>query len=92
MHALKRLAASIAAVLICIEAATALVVQKEHAYSGPRRPAAQLATVYGTVQAIFLRPTMTFICEVDGKSYGGWGSCPSIGVSAAGQARTRYPP
>lgn len=80
MHA-KRLAAGIAAALICTEAATAQMwpVWKEHAYSGLRRPAAQLAAVHGKI-LMWPFPRSTNICEVDGKSYrGGFGGgCPSI--------------
>ena len=86
MLLLKSLAAGIAATLISAQTVLAQPVplKKEHAYTGPRRPAAQLATVYGKIVtnlASLLDPLrMTFVCEVDGKSYRGmmFSSCPSI--------------
>src|SRR5438128_8969435 len=67
-------------------------LRKEHAYSGPRRAITQLATVYGTT---LTRPSLalTYICEVDGKSYratiafGSISICPSIVYLAPGSHR-----
>jgi len=86
MLLLKSLAAGIVAALISAQAVLAQPVplKKEHAYAGPRRPAAQLATVYGKIVtnlASLLDPLrMTFICEVDGKSNRApiFSGCPSI--------------
>src|SRR5258705_5068434 len=51
-------------------------VSQMHAYEGPRRPAAQLATVYGAIRLNRLDRTM--ICEVDGKSVRTFSGCRSI--------------
>jgi len=66
---LKLLAAAIVAVIVSGEAALAqsVPIRKEHAYAGPPRPVAQLATVYGYF--ITSMPlTQTHVCELDGKS------------------------
>jgi hypothetical protein len=50
-----------------IASAQAPPVRKVHAYDGARRSSAQVATVFGKM---LTRPlALTFICEVDGKSY-----------------------
>jgi hypothetical protein len=79
-----RIVIALVAVIVSSQAALAQPVplRKEHAYSGPRRPIAQLATVYGTTLTFPL--ALTYVCEIDGKSYRsmfGFGSisiCPSI--------------
>jgi hypothetical protein len=61
--------AAIAAMLVLIQAALAqpVTIRKDHAYAGPHRPLAQLATVYGNF--ITSMPlTQTHVCELDGKS------------------------
>src|SRR5262245_24536582 len=77
-----------AAVLISTHAALAQVPPSHvHAYEGPRRPAAQIATVYGPIR---LNPVgRTLICEVDGKSVRGWAGCRSIVYLLPGSHRLR---
>jgi len=74
--------ACVLAFVLCssqIVSAQAPPVRKVHAYDGPRRASAQLATVYGKM---LTRPlALTFICEVDGKSYRATFAasiCPSV--------------
>jgi hypothetical protein len=63
-------AAAIAAALVSSQAATAQgILNTVHAYEGPHRPAAQLATVYGVRRISPLGRTL--VCEVDGKSVRG---------------------
>ena len=66
-----------AAALMSSHAALAQVPPSQvHAYEGPRRPAAQIATVHG---AIRLSPLdRTEICEVDGKRVRTFSSCRLI--------------
>ena len=63
---------AVAAILICAQAALAqpVPIHKRHAYEGPRRPAAQLATVFAkTLTTPLADPSaMTVILKVDGKS------------------------
>jgi hypothetical protein len=92
MIALK-LAAAIVATLISAQAALAqpVPVSKRHAYEGPRRPAAQLATVYGKVVinlASLANPMQTtMIHDVDGKSVRGMfeSACCSIAYVLPGR-------
>ena len=62
-------AAAIGAMLVLSQMALAqpVTIRKDHAYAGPHRPLAQLATVYGTFIAGFSL-TQTHVCELDGKS------------------------
>jgi hypothetical protein len=50
-----------------------VVIDKRHAYEGPRRPAAQLATVFGKTLTMPLANPLAFtmIHKVDGKSVRG---------------------
>jgi len=72
-----KLAAAIAAALVSCQAALAqpVPIDKRHAYEGPRRTAAQVATVYAklvTNLASLTNPlTVTMIQRVDGKSVRG---------------------
>jgi hypothetical protein len=81
MVSLKAVAAAIAAVLLSSQALSAqpVPVRKVHAYEGARRPAGQVATVFGRM---LTRPlALTFVCEVDGKSYRATFAasiCPSV--------------
>jgi hypothetical protein len=69
---------ALAATLLFTTAALAQPVkfEKRHAYEGARRPAAQLATVYGVYGKLLTMPlanplAMTMIHDVDGKSVRG---------------------
>lgn len=80
-----RLAVLAAAVLFSGQAALAqaVPVRRTHVYEDPRRPAAQLATVYGKMLTLPLANPLafTFVCEVDGKSYRAMiavSVCPSV--------------
>jgi hypothetical protein len=67
---LNLLTVTVAAAVISNQAALAQPVplRKEHAYTGPHRPLAQLATVHGTILTSWPL-TQTRPCEIDGKSY-----------------------
>jgi hypothetical protein len=73
---LKPLAAAAALISSHAPLAQGAPVSQMHAYEGPRRPAAQLATVYGAIRLNRLDRTM--ICEVDGKSVRTFSGCRSI--------------
>ena len=82
IRTLSMLAAAIAAVVVSSQAALAQPVplRKEHAYPGPHRPLAQLATVHGTILTGWPL-TNTHACEIDGKSYRAMIAievCPSV--------------
>jgi hypothetical protein len=66
---------AVAAVLVCSQAALAqpVPITQRHAYEGPRRPAAQLATVFGKFVTLPLASPLaiTMIQKVDGKSVRG---------------------
>jgi hypothetical protein len=58
-----------------------------HAYDGPRRPAAQLASVFTA-----LKDSLLYICGVDGKSVRqlGWiSSCPSVVYLLSGEHKLK---
>jgi hypothetical protein len=81
MVSLKAVVAAMAAVLLSCQVLSAqpVPVRKVHAYEGARRPAAQVATVFGRM--LFGPLRYTFICEVDGKSYRATFAtsvCPSV--------------
>jgi hypothetical protein len=82
MNRILILAATIAAAVISNQAALAppVPLRKEHAYAGPHRPLAQLATVHGTILTSWPL-TQTHPCEIDGKGYRATVAveiCPSI--------------
>src|SRR5215467_1550355 len=62
---------AVAAILVCAQAALAqpVPITQRHAYEGPPRPAAELATVFGKILTMPL--AMTMIQKVDGKSVRG---------------------
>jgi hypothetical protein len=71
----KPLFLALAAALICAHPALAqpVGIDKRHAYERPKRPAAQLATIYGKTLTMPLASPLSFtmIREVDGKSVRG---------------------
>ena len=76
MPALKLLAAAILAALVSSQALGQPVpIDKRHAYEGPGRPAAQIATVYSKIvtnlASLFNPLQMTMIQKVDGKTVRG---------------------
>ena len=66
---------AVAAILVCAQAALAqpVPITQRHAYEGPPRPAAELATVFGKILTMPLANplAMTMIQKVDGKSVRG---------------------